>query len=299
MNILAADTDAKLEARATDADIQVLRDFFHPVREAYAQKYIAWLTSKASYRGATANVEGLFGDMTKKVEDWDIRIQVQYKKGTPQYLALLPGGRSPFNSGGYESRLMNLESLIDNIGADAALQTEKTEMETFLTTIGDARDTQQGKEGLEENAAAALEAERIICGEGLYYVLGGLMQKFRTTPEEVEQFFDLVTLRTQSTDTDDDEPETFTGAVAPDGTVNIVERDFSTVSQLILRNTGAVQLTFCMKDAAANACASGAILAAGEEVAIPMGSFNPGNDSFLNVTNADVSTEGAYEVILD
>lgn len=196
MLMVASDHDSKLAAQIADAAINTLYLFFHPLYLAYSNAYSAWQSAEAAWGGGTVTVGDLMSQLSAdKIEEWDIAIQVVYKQKTGEYKALLPNGRAPFQTGAYELRIAAIQTLVANIGADAALAAVKADALAFHTTILAARNTQQGKEGLLSQKSDALELERVAVAEGMYFTLAGLMSKFYQNPIKVEEYYDLELIR--------------------------------------------------------------------------------------------------------
>ncbi len=196
MLIIASDHDSKLAAQVADAAINVLFLFLHPLYLAYSAAYTAWQSADAAYTGATAALTELMKTLSsEKIEEWDIAIQVVYKQKTSQYKALLPNGRAPFQTGAYELRITAIATLISNIDTDASLAAVKALIQAFYTDILNSRNAQQGKEGLLSQKSDELEQKRVAVAEGMYFTLGGLMQKFYQNTIKVEEYYDLELIR--------------------------------------------------------------------------------------------------------
>ena len=100
MTIIAADHLAKLSAMKSDSDIAKLYDRFAPLYQSFSDAYAAWLSAKGLYKGETERVQVMIDELTSvKLKQWNIKIQNVYMEGTPDYTAILPGGRSAFVAG--------------------------------------------------------------------------------------------------------------------------------------------------------------------------------------------------------
>jgi hypothetical protein len=196
MNIISADTDSKLFGQQVIPAILALFIYFNVYRLSYLAAYVKWKSKKAAYRSTTENVYQLLAQLSgDKIEEFDIRIQVIYRRGTPQYINLFPDLREPFQKGEIEERITALATLLSNIDADPALATIKADIQIFYDLILAARNQQQAREGEVDALSAELELERVKCARAMYYVLGGLMQHFKDNASQIADFFDLETLR--------------------------------------------------------------------------------------------------------
>jgi hypothetical protein len=196
MNIISADTDSKLFGQQVIPAILALFIYFNVFRAAYLAAYVKWKSKKAAYRSATEYVYQLLAQLSgDKIEEFDIRIQVIYRRGTPQYINLFPDLREPFQKGEIDERITALATLLSNIDVDPALALIKADILVFYNLIVAARNQQQAREGEVDMLSAELELERINCARAMYYVLGGLMQHFKDNASQIADFFDLETLR--------------------------------------------------------------------------------------------------------
>lgn len=220
MNIISADTDSKLFGQQSNPLIGPAFTFFNPHRTLYSQKYIAWKSRLAAYHGATAKVYRLIAELSgTKIENFDVRIQVVYARDTEEYIALLPEYRGPFQTGEIDERIAALATLIENIGADAALAAVKTDIIAFHALLAGARNDQQALEGESNIKSAELEHERVTCAQAMYGVLGMLMNVYRVDPSQIADYFDLETLRGHVSDVVD---LLFEGPVNANSVVNVL-----------------------------------------------------------------------------
>ena len=297
MNTITTNTRNKLYAETADPDILDLFDFYDPIHRDFKVKYIQYLTTNAQYEGATRAFEDKMKTLAGEfIEDIDIRIQVIYKRGTPSYSALLPDLRGPFQTGTYENKLSNLEGLAKAIGTDPALAGVKTDVLAFHSQAVGLRDAQQGKEGLAKAATNTLEVARVTCAQGLYAVLGGLMRKYFQSPSEIARYFDLSNIRRKGGGSIE-ENDIRNGNPAPATTENIFEGPFNPEGSITIINNGVVQLVFCVKSSATEACdaASGTVLEPGDS--FTDSDFNLPEGSFFNVSNLE-ATEGSWQTVL-
>ena len=204
MNIIAGDHVSKLHSQMANPLIAVLYAFFNPIRQNFLNKYSQWISVSAAYHGATVALELLMAQLRgDKIEDFDIRVQVVYKRGTPQYAALFPNFRIPFQSGGYDERIAKLKALGEGMDVDPAFALIKADVDAFYLLIFNARDAQQDLEGSKQFVSDELELLRIVTAQAMYYTLGGLMQVFSVNTFQITMFYDLETLRGHITDTID------------------------------------------------------------------------------------------------
>lgn len=283
---------AKLVAQQADADILVLKDRTEPVHQNYLDGYSSWKSAIGFYKGSTNLMEGLLKELSStKARNWDTAIMVEYDKGTPEHMTLLPNGHAPFQEGTMDERIAAVKTLGEALDLYPALATLKTAVDAYHTTLKNARDGQQAKEQLKDQASTDLEAARKAIAWMMYRNLGSLMDKFGEATDNILNYFEVSLIQYHGS-----KPpvvEEFFGPVAPLGTVSI-KQGVSPNATLIITNTGTVPLLFCEAPDQATACTNGFTLAPGEVHQVKGSDLNDPANSFLNITNNDPNTEGSY-----
>ena len=226
-NILNNDHMSKLTAENADADIAALETRTQPLSTAYGTAYTAWVSAKATYKGHTQLYDSLLDNLSsQKIKEWDIQIQGTYLEGTPEYTMILPDRRGPFQNGGKDDRLSEVQALADRLLSYPALAATQADVAAYATSMQTARDDQQQKEELVAMASDTLEQARLELCTMMYGNLGALMDKYRETPNVIENFWQLDLIRTTGGGGDDDDLPTT--AVTISGTV----RDAATLNPL-------------------------------------------------------------------
>ena len=252
---------------------------------------------KAAYKGATQATENLLKELASdKIENWDIRIQVVYRKGTPEYLALIPNGRKPFQSLAYELRLSAVETLISSIGDDVALVPLKTDVEAFYALIVAARDNQQGKEGLVDSLSVQLEQERVDCSQAMYYTLGGLMQKYYQNTELISGFYDMDNIRQTGKD-EEEIAEPYILSIEPNETKE-AGITFNDTTRFLFKNTGAVPLSIFTGGNIPEVPENPFILEAGEESEKLATELGESENRYLYILNNNPDLSGNIEILV-
>jgi hypothetical protein len=167
-----------------------------PLVQAYDDVYAAWVNQQGATKGQTQTLNDLLDELrSQKIEDWDLAIQNVYRQKTPQYMALLPRHRAPFQSGSQQQRITAVAALSLAIGTDAALQTLKTDVDAFYDELTAALNNQKGGKSIKSASSSEVEAERIALGTGLYGVLGRLMDYYKEMPETIADIIPVDALR--------------------------------------------------------------------------------------------------------
>jgi hypothetical protein len=291
MSILSPDHTARLEAENSDPDILALWNAYKLIDTAFATAYAEWIAAKGIYKGSTASVDQLLATLSStKIKQWDAQVQGTFLEGTPDYIAIFPNGRAPFQEGAKDQRINEVQSLGIRLNSYPALAATKTDVNNFYTTILNARNTQQTKEMGVSSGSNDVETARINCAVQMYFNLGTLMAKFKTDPLQIERFWQLSLLRTAGGEL------ILTGDIAGGDTDNILSGGFDDTIQFEIKNTGTTSLKFCTGTSASDTSAAGVELDKGVSItktALELG--NPGN-TFLNVQNLSASNEGSWRV---
>ena len=90
----------------------------------------------------------------------------------------------------------------------------------------------------------------------------------------------------------------YTGPVGGGLTVTIVEKDFTGDFVIELTNVGTTDLMFCLSATEGEACAVGITVASGTSQSVNASELGDISNTFLNVTNLDLATEGSYSVAM-
>jgi len=296
MLLISTDHDSKLNAQTSDPDIEVLYNHFHPKHLSFVAKYTEWMTSKAAYNGSTQMIKSIFNQLTSdKIELWDIQIQIVFRQKTPEYIALLPNGRGPFQKKSYEQRILALKSLSANIGNEERLAAVKSDIIEFTTKIEDSRNEQQGKEGLIAKLSDELEQQRIKCAKGMYYNLGGLMQKYVDNPELISNFYELENIRKTGRE-EQEIPEAITGTIDADEKVILADGGFTADTNYLLKNIGDTQLKFYTAESVGIVPENALMLESGAEINVVASQLGTVGNQLLIVYNPDSENTGEYFV---
>ena len=183
-------------------------------RDDWQGSYGAWLTCKGHYKGTTAAFYNALEELgSLKIRQWDAAIQGIYLEGTPEYIALLPQGREPFQKGSNDQRVNAVRTLGQTLVNYPALAALKTTVDTFHTLIDGLRHTQQQKETEVDTCSATLENTRVLTARYMYRNLGRFMQLYWDNPVQIEDCYDMNYIRDGAPPPPDDEPEPITPPV--------------------------------------------------------------------------------------
>ena len=291
---LSTHLDAALFAAKADAQILVLYNYYHPIHLAYVAAYNAWLAQGGTQKGSTQSLTALLAGLTAKVNAWDFQIQGTYTKGTPSYTALLPQGHTPFFQGGQSQRIAAVHALDTALTGIVALAATKTDVDNYATSLDTANTTQKGSKTSTIGDSTAVETQRINMTNGQMYCYGGLVQKYTTQLNKIEQFYDMEIVRNGS-QTD------FTGHVAAGEHKNIAKRTLVATQAIKLKNLDSTVLRFYLatqkNDAVGVIYIEVPPMTELSTTAKLMGDVT--TQHFINVFNVDITQQGAWELMLE
>ena len=193
--------DFNLHRDITDPDILKMYNFFHPLYSIFSTANHNWSMLKSSNISSTKSVANVTDELAStKIRFWDNSIQMVYPLGSLRYVALLPHRRGIFQSGTINSRLTAINNLVDEIGSDAALATLKLDVIAYQTLLSTSMSGRKGHIISIDEAINALTLATLGAAEGMYWVHGGMEQKFYKTPTSMDIYFpiDLMTTMTQT-----------------------------------------------------------------------------------------------------
>lgn len=194
---IVTDTDAKLQNESADPDILELYNLLHPIYDNYRQVCLNYDMVEGNYGGGTQAFENLLDTIPTELRKWEGQIRAVYYEDTPEEKAIFPNKRTPFLTGTYEERLSAIGTLAEKLSSIPALSATHGLVSSFYTLALSTRLAQQQNEGALGQISDLREQQRMLVAEALYGVLGGLMLRFRTSPTDIERFFDLELLRSK------------------------------------------------------------------------------------------------------
>ena len=225
-------TRTRLEAKAGDAFFDTLIALVDAPVTAWNTLYEAWVNSGGAHKSTTLALTSLLADLSAiKIEDWDTAIKNVYRRGTPQYVALLPHGRAPFQKGKQNDRILAVKTLNTAIGTDAALAAVKVAVQTMHGQLKDALTEQQADLGDTAEMSNQLDVLSSLICTIFYNVLGQLMSHYSETPDLTGNYFDLLAIR-------ESEQITFTRTLAPLGNEDIAKRKLTATMSVRVINDG-------------------------------------------------------------
>lgn len=291
MSILSPDHKARLEAEIADADILALFNAYVPFDSAYITAYTNWISAKGIYKGSTVALDNSLADLSaNQIRQWDIQIQAVYLEGTPEYVAILPNGRGPFQTGGKDQRINEVQALATRLSNYAALSATQTLVQNFYNAIVVLRNDQQTKEMDVATKSQLVETARVNCSNQMYFNVGKLMAKYKTDPIQIERFWQLDLLRATGGDL------ILEGDIAGGDTDNILAGGFDDTTVFEITNTGTTNLRFFTATSPTATSTTGLDLAPGTSATKTALELGTSGNTFLNVTNLDANNQGSWKV---
>jgi hypothetical protein len=240
-----------------------------PLHQQLVLLYNTWRSAGGAQQGQTLGLEQQFINANNLLDDWDLGVQIIYKKTTPQYKAIFPDGRKPFRQGSLDQRINAFDTLALNMGTDPALATIKGQVLDTYETLDNTRESQQGAKSTLKGGSTEVDTARTAAMNMQYRNLGFIMDTFFETREtECNMLFDLSTLR-------ESEQSSFTATLDPEETEAILVHHFLTSDQLRCRidTDGPISLYLASSPGATDSTA--AILSSPAEVLVPLSAFGP------------------------
>ncbi len=170
-------------------------DRYNLVHLAYVDAYNQWKNAGGAQEGQTLNIDQLLVLLLNKIIKWEAQVIGVFDKTSPEYKAIFPNGKYPFNSGYKDTRIMAVQTLATALKPYATLAATYTEVDAFYTTLDDARDNQEGAKGATKAQSEAVEINRLRAMNMQYRNLGLLMDFLGKTPLLIAPFFELSVLR--------------------------------------------------------------------------------------------------------
>jgi len=280
-----------LKSMIADSFFLGLYNAYSPVHSSYVSSYDTWKQRKGLQKSLTRQLtDKLDNEMMKKVRGWISGVILEFDVNTPEYTAIFPNGRTPFNKGGQNERVEALKTLALAMVPYSVLDAIRTEVEDYYTVMNTLLETQKGAIVAVETASNALEVARVNMSNAQFANLGALINKFVTNLSYIESFFDLKAIRSKV-------QLIFTGIVKPLQIKNIVKRTLLPTDQVIFTNDGVTELRFYKGAAKDSAIGTVFItVAAGAETIVNASDVGDVNLPFWLVFNPDTLNEGDFEM---
>jgi hypothetical protein len=286
--------DSALANVSTDPFFGPIYTAYHPLHTAYKTAYDAWISQGHTQIGETLNLEQLLRLLSgSKIDQWDVAIQNVYNKKTPQYAALLPHHRVPFQQGKQEERFEAVKSLSTNLTGIAALASVKTDVDNFYNQLNTANTTQKTGKTSKTIHSGSLENQRITICNSQYATLGTLINHFSTTPDNIAAYFDVVTVRSSN-------QVHFTGHLKPGHIHCVCKHTFALLDSITIHNESTIALHVYLgvaKDTPAPVMA--VPVAAGVKEVVKAGTLGNIADTYLIISNPDAHVTAQWELTLD
>ncbi|MFM2225202.1 MAG: hypothetical protein RJA07_1404 [Bacteroidota bacterium] len=290
---LSTFTDTALHAHIADATILAMYNIYHPLHLAFQASYNTWDAQLAIQMSNTDALNNLLDGLSLKFDTWEYAIRGVYAKGSSQYNALIPHGKMSFTTGSQASRLQVVNSLNSNLLGIAALAATKSDVNSTYTALLGAFNTQKDSISTTNTNSSATENQRVIICNGLYSVLGKLMDKFNGNPTLIGDYIDLEIMHNGP-------QTTYVGHVAPNGIKNICKRTRLVTDEIKLSNKGTTALRFYISSNKKGIPNTVFVdLGAGNETTVTMLQLGDANtEHYIMVQNQDTVYQGAWEIQL-
>lgn len=190
----------------------IIEHFFQDMVEVYDPFHLAWEAGYGLYQsafnlsqGQTEAMNLLFETLTtEKILDIENQIYAVYRENSPKAIALMPHKRTPFISGPQLNRITALNTLAVSIGTDVSLADTKDFIIATKTELLDCYNLHVAAMKKINDTAKDLEPLRIATANALFSDEGALMTHFKDTPEKIDLYFDVHSMRAANQRPNDD-----------------------------------------------------------------------------------------------
>lgn len=281
-----------LKSKQGDPLYDALIAFYQPYHDALISKYEKWKAAGGGQQGKTLSVNQLLRLLSgTKIRNWDIAIQNVFDNTSDEYKAILPHKREPFQHGSQTDRLTNVKALADATNGIPALVAVNADVIDFYTQLYNALEAQKGSIAQTGSLSDEVETARTEMCIAQYADLGALINKNAAAPEYINQFFDLVAIRSGT-------QVIFTGDTKKQEHENILKHTFAEDDELLLENEGITVLVFYLATQKGDAPGAKTItVQPGTQLKVKASDLGDvGTQKFLNVYNPDANSKGDWTV---
>ena len=252
-------------------------------------------TGLSIQQGKTIVMNQKLRDFINAVQDIEPFIRYTYRAAPGTYEEFFPQGLTEFTNANLGNVEVLMSRMVDRLTAHVAemLAANVTLFTNFRSAFTTARDEQVFQFGTVEGANTLKQTTHDALSVQLMRNMLIIASNNVGHTERMNDYFDQSIIRLG---TGGGEDGTITGEVAALSFINIESQGISDTTQFRLKNTGTVDLTFCLAADDATSCGNGVLLHSLEEVTVTAGMLGTAGNHFLNVTNHDVATVGLWEV---
>lgn len=198
--IFTLDHIAKLTARRNDEiRLETLIAETQYKYNSFSGSYTAWRQTNKNYNAATARVEeklALLANEGGLIEEWDLRIQLVFRKNTVEYQKeLFPQGRKPFKRGAKDLRIRAVSDLAQVLTQFSDLDEVQKQVHDYHLEISQLRHEQQQLEQQVKHSASLLRKAKSNLIQQLGYNKDMLLVIFRYERLQVLDFFAIDMVR--------------------------------------------------------------------------------------------------------
>ena len=214
-----------------DLDWPILHSRYEPLHTTLTDIYIEWKNMDALKESKTDVLDALMENMTENINEYDLQVQVVYRKTNPQYTQYFPDGHKPFHNGTITDKILAVKALGQSMNGDPALAAIKALVDAFYGQLNTARDLQEAAKAqvatLSNDVAKAVTAAMQMQWRNF----GFLINKYFETPEQIEPFFEISILTKK--------PQTkFTATLAIGENKHVFTRTLTFDTELRIKITG-------------------------------------------------------------
>lgn len=279
---------------AINAEFVKLMLIFEPFQSAIE----ALLGSKGTSLGETERFNQEMENLPDNLRKWDNAIKVHFDEDTPEHRILFPHGRSDIYKGKLIDQFSKLVVLRDQLAHYPALSAVQDLVDTFCSLLLSLQDTKSASYTGNSAASLDLDTKRIALGVEMYRILGFLIEKNAANPTNVEHYFPLNLLRTQTSDDEGGEEEAYSKVYAP-STSGPADISFSPDDRLLLTLTGDAAMKYWgAVDPADEMPPTAVLLQPGDSVEVTATSLGAPVAKYLMFANEDTVLEGVVEIVL-
>lgn len=202
--VLSTDHLSKLKNGVNNYPICIsLVQRYEPLHLNFTKAISDWQNANNFYKAATAKVDNIQNDLMKQIGIWEVNVLNVYYLDTPEYITLFPNGRSPFQTGGREQRIMAVETLANALANYPTLSTLQATVAAFANNYKSERDKQQQLEQTIPIKSKEVEDSHAEAADMMNRNLGLLINEFGTD-YLITSFFELDIVRNIGQNNDDD-----------------------------------------------------------------------------------------------
>ncbi|MEI6816046.1 MAG: hypothetical protein WCL14_05510 [Bacteroidota bacterium] len=280
------------EAGITDPIILALYGIFHPQHVAFMLLYTTWRGTGGVLHGKVFTKNELLAELVSTdLAEWDLQVQMVYRKGTEEYNTIFPQGHKPFVEGTIDDRIAAILVLRNVLVSFPLLAALHTTVSGFYTSIFNAESLVAGKKGVKTSSSGALETGRVTNATNMHKMFGSLLKLYSGNDVELGRYVDVEEIQAKQ------EVNPIERTIVTHRKDKVASRTLLATDHFEITNDGLADLKFYLLKHIDDTPSVFVTVPAGQTLAFPATALGNINYRYIMCENDSLTVNGHYSFL--